>query len=238
MRSKRSRCAIASVAATAGLLVLSASGPSSGALGRGSVIRLDLTASAHPRVPIIPDVDLVFHVDELDGDSAHAATTATTSADCRGCSGAAIGVQVLYLDRAPSGELDNSAIAWTSACVACHAVAVSVQVVRVSGANTLIPTNRALAVTAKCTRCRASSAAYQLVVAGTGQSRLSASDLRALETWAAERGRQLLREPTNTAPASRRSRAVGARSLGRLADRINVQLGTATVAVRTRVVTG
>lgn len=234
MMSTRSRLTLASMA---GLLVLSASGPSAGAPGAGSVTRVDLTASAQPRFPAVPVTDRAFHLDTVVGVPVHAATTATASATCASCAGSAISVQVLYLDDASSGDLDNAAIAWAQSCLACSAVAVSIQVVQVRGAGSLTPTNRALAVTAGCTLCRASSAAYQLVVAGGGRYHLTAGTLRALDTWASQRAAEL-REASSTRTATRRVRAGQARSLGRIAHRVNADLGTATVAARTRVVWG
>jgi hypothetical protein len=234
MMSKRSRLVLASMA---GLLVLSASGPSAGAPGVRSVARIDLTASAQPRFPLVPVTDSRFDLDSVVGVPVHAATTATASATCASCSGTAISVQVLYLDHPPTGELDNAAIAWAQSCLACSAVAVSIQVVQVRDAGSLMPTNRALAVTTGCSLCRASSAAYQLVVAGGGRYHLTAGTLRALDTWASERAVELS-ELSSARNAKRWVRAGQARSLGRIARRVNAELGTATIAARARVVWG
>jgi hypothetical protein len=233
----RTRGSLLALAVTVGLLVLSASGPEAGALGSASPVRIDLTASAHPRLPLGPHTDLAFHVDAVAGVTATSATTATASAACVGCRGEAVSVQVLYVDRAPTGNLDNAAIAWAQSCVACDAVAVSVQVVRVSDTDILWPTNRALAVTAACTACGATSAAYQLVVAGSSLARLSPLTLRGLVAWASERAQQL-HEASDAGTALRRVRVVQARSLQSLADRVNTELGSATVAARTRLAMG
>lgn len=234
MMSTRLRLAIGSIV---GLLALSASGPHAGAVGAGSPVRLDLTASAHPRSAFTPDNDFAYRVDAVAGVPVHAAATATASATCQGCSGAAISVQVLYLDRPPVAKLDNAAIAWTQACEACRAFAVSVQVVRVRHAAYLEPANRALAVTAACTRCRVTAAAYQLVVAGSGDSRLSGSTLRALDAWASDQACRL-RAASRAGTSARNMRVVQSRSLGRIAHRVNAELGTVTIATRARLGTG
>jgi hypothetical protein len=218
------------VAAIAGLLVLSASG----AQARGFIlvgsVSVDLTASAHPVSAATRDIDMAFHVDAVRRARTHAAATATASAICRGCSGEAVTVQVLYLYASPVMILDNVAVAWTQKCRSCRVTAVSLQVAVVRGRGSITPNNRALALNASCTRCHAKSGAYQLVVAGKGQGLLPASTIRQLRAWAADRARLL-----QAAPATRRTMVAQQHALGGVARLVNANLGTGTVAAHARV---
>jgi hypothetical protein len=225
MMSTRSKMTIAAVA---GLLVLSASGPA--AEGVSGPVKVGLTASANPQNAVSQDTDHAFHVDSVQDVITHAATTATTSSVCDGCSGEAVSVQVMYVDHSPVMKLDNVAVAWTQDCSACDATAVSLQVVVVSGPGPLITANRALALNAACDTCDATSGAYQLVVSGNAQSRFSASTLRSLQTWASRQA-GLLSRPSVLGLSQLQQKL----ALAQLALLVNDELGTGTLKAHARV---
>jgi hypothetical protein len=223
MSSRGSRLVVAMLA---GFLVLAGSRAQAG--GVTPTVRLDLTASAHPRVATAPVVDHAFHADSVASAKTDADATATSSAVCRGCSGHAVSVQVIYVDQSPAVKLDNVAIAWTQGCASCSATAVSLQVAIVSGSGPLTVTNRALALNAACAMCGATSGAYQLVLAGNGSSSLSPTTLSTLRDWASARAR-LIREPAASGVQLDQQQA-----LNRIAQLVNADLGTTTVAARVR----
>ena len=216
MSSRGSRLVVAILA---GFLVLSGSGAQAG--GVNPTVRLDLTASAHPRVATAPVVDHAFHADSVASAKTDADATATSSAVCRGCSGHAVSVQVIYVDQSPAVKLDNVAIAWTQGCASCSATAVSLQVAIVSGSGPLT-------VNAACAMCGATSGAYQLVLAGNGSSSLSPTTLSTLRDWASARAR-LIREPAASGVQLDQQQA-----LNRIAQLVNADLGTKTVVARVR----
>jgi len=218
------------VATLAGLLLVSGGSSQPEGSAYDGPQRIDLTASAHP-TPVANAHDTAYRVDTAQGVRVRAATTSTASATCRRCSGRAVSVHVLYLDRAPVMRLDNVAVAWTQGCARCRATAVSIQVVVVTDPGVMKPNNRALSVTAVCTHCRARAAAYQLVVDGASASRLSDAALDSLRAWGEARTR-LLRDRSSY--LAQRSGSGKARSLDTLAQLVDRDLGAHVVAARAR----
>jgi hypothetical protein len=134
----------------------------------------DLVASAQPVTPraAVTDTTAVFvraRAKQVKAD-ASAAASATT---CNSCSGRAIALQVIYLDKARTATTDNTATAWSS-CRGCRASSVSVQVVVMRASTHLAARNRALAVNASCKRCAVTRAiAVQRVVVTKDRRALS-----------------------------------------------------------------
>jgi hypothetical protein len=164
--------------------------------------RDDLVSSAHP-TQADPEVrDETVRAVTVVGMRPRAAAAATASADCHGCHGTAVTVQVVRVGWGRQVTADNVAAAWAR-CRACGGHATSVQVVLLPRPAAVAVTNRALAVTAGCDGCTARAAAYQVVVHAPAQpvdlDRLVAE----LAAWA-ERQPAAGTEPRSAARTMRR----------------------------------
>lgn len=191
---------------------------------------LDLTASAQPSVTRPNATDTAIGAVSSPRPVVKADAVATSSATCDLCTGDSATLQILYLSRSQSADLDNSALAWAQ-CRDCGATALSVQVVVLRGWPTVTPNNRAMAVNAACENCRTTAAAFQLVVVAPRVRRLSPESVQGLQTWFDEQAAAL--RASNSAPPQRRRAddapdPDGARALASLEGLVNNDLGSVT----------
>jgi hypothetical protein len=147
----------------------------------------DLLASANPATPRASVTDTTAVFIRARAKQVKADASATASASCAWCSGRAIALQVIYLDKARTARADNTATAW-SKCLGCKASSVSVQVVVVRPSTHLTARNRALAVNTSCKRCATTAIAVQRVVVTKDRRELSGHARDQLKALASQLG--------------------------------------------------
>jgi hypothetical protein len=151
----------------------------------------DLVASALPATPRAAVTDTTAVFVRARAKQVKADASAVASATCNSCSGRAIALQVIYLDKARTATADNTATAW-SRCRGCRASSVSVQVVVMRPSTQLAARNRALAVNASCKRCAATRAiAVQRIVVTKDRRTLSERAQDQLKVLATQFGAEL-----------------------------------------------
>ncbi len=185
---------------------------------------LDLTAAALTGPADSHPSDTAYQAVRVDGFRGYKAdATGEASADCDGCTADAVTVQIVDVRGPRHGTVDNVANA-SASCTGCGATALSVQVVVLRRGGSVEANNRALSVNAGCDHCGTASAAFQLVVSGD-RARMSATDRRALMSWARQEARTLRQQAygTSVPPGLNRSPGPAAPHLSRTPARPGAQ---------------
>jgi hypothetical protein len=181
----------------------------------------DLLASAHPANPRTSVTDSTAVFVRARAKEVQADASAIASAICDSCSGSAIALQVIYLDKARTARTDNTATAW-SRCRGCRASSISVQVVVMRPSTTLTARNRALAVNASCKRCATMAIAVQRVVITKNHRALSSHARDQLTALTSQLGAELWR--TALVEGSRAAKAKSQAHVTGIDDLISAEL--------------
>jgi hypothetical protein len=226
-RLRRHPGRLALLALLTGVLLVSVGSSSSQADRVVPRLNKDLTAAAHPSA-VKPDVvDEAFNSSSPLWSAVKADTSAIASANCDGCHGDAVALQVLYVDKARNAEVDNAAVAW-SECQDCRSTATSVQLVVIRYGRDITANNRALSANAACESCLSGTLALQLVVIDPDGERLTRAEEQELRAWVEEQA-QALKSPPRAAAARR---TANARTVASLEGLVNRDLGSTTLLSR------